>query len=146
MDNLTDDQRKKTMRAVKSHGSKIEKLMFEALSSKAISCLESHAEDLPGEPDFVHRSAQVAIFVDSCYWHGCPEHFSVPESNQEYWKEKIQGNRERDREVTERLETNGWLVKRIWGHSVKNQRSRRWWATRIETIINERMREEQRSE
>jgi len=127
------------MKAVKSRGSKIERLMFEALSTKEIGTIEHHAEDLPGTPDFVHRPAKVAVFVDSCYWHGCPEHFSMPESNQEYWKQKIERNRERDQEVTEQLEDSGWIVRRIWGHSVKKQRARRWWATRIETLIQQRV-------
>jgi len=126
------------MKAVESRGSEIEKRMFEALSTKEIGDLEHHADDLPGTPDFVHRQARVAVFIDSCYWHGCPDHFSMPESNREYWKRKIHDNKERDREVTSQLESSGWLVKRIWGHSVKSQKSRRWWATRIETIINER--------
>lgn len=141
MDNLTEQQRTETMKAVKSRGSKIEKLMFEALDVKEVGAVEHHAEDLPGTPDFVHRTAKVAVFVDSCYWHGCPEHCSIPDSNQEYWKQKIESNKERDREVTEQLEDRGWLVKRIWGHSVKQQRARKWWATRLETLIQERASE-----
>jgi DNA mismatch endonuclease (patch repair protein) len=140
MDNLTEEQRTKTMKAVKSRGSKIEKMMLEALSSKRIAPIEPHADDLPGNPDFVHRPAEVAVFVDSCYWHGCPEHFSMPDSNRDYWEQKIQRNKERDQEVTAQLEDSGWLVKRIWGHSVKNQRTRRWWATRIETLVQARTR------
>lgn len=146
MDNLTDEQRSETMRAVKSEGSEIERLLFKEMETREIGSLEYHVDDLPGTPDLVHRETKIAVFADSCYWHGCPEHFSMPESNQDYWEQKIESNKRRDREVTEQLESEGWLVKRIWGHSIKDQRSRRWWATRIETLVNERVDEKDRSE
>lgn len=139
MDNLTGEQRSETMRAVKSEGSEIERLLFKEMETREVGSLGYHVDDLSGTPDLVHREAKIAVFADSCYWHGCPEHFSMPGSNQDYWEQKIEGNKRRDREVTEQLESEGWLVKRIWGHSIKDERSRQWWATRIETLISERV-------
>ncbi len=69
---------------------------------------------LPGRPDFVFPKAQLAIFVDGDFWHGHPRRFKLPTSNVGYWRSKIEGNRARDRLVTERLKGMGWRVLRIW--------------------------------
>lgn len=66
--------------------------------------------------DIVFARAKVAVFMDGCFWHGCPEHFVPPRSNTEYWGPKIARNMERDRETTERLEALGWTVMRFWEH------------------------------
>lgn len=66
--------------------------------------------------DIVFRPAKVAVFVDGCFWHGCPEHYRAPESNVEYWWPKIARNVERDGETTAALEATGWLVLRFWEH------------------------------
>jgi DNA mismatch endonuclease, patch repair protein len=66
--------------------------------------------------DLVFTRARVAVFVDGCFWHGCPEHFHVPSTNSEYWTAKIERNRLRDRDTDERLSGIGWTVVRIWEH------------------------------
>ena len=66
--------------------------------------------------DMVFRRAKVAVFVDGCYWHGCPEHHTQPATNREYWAEKISGNIRRDKETNEHLERAGWTVLRFWEH------------------------------
>ena len=66
--------------------------------------------------DIVFTRAKVAVFMDGCFWHGCPEHFVPPRSNTEYWGPKIARNMERDRETTERLEALRWTVMRFWEH------------------------------
>lgn len=74
---------------------------------------------LPGlrrTADLVFRPTQVAVFIDGCYWHGCPEHYKTPKTNSDYWKVKIARNRERDRETDELLAEAGWLVLRYWEH------------------------------
>lgn len=138
MDNLSSEQRSKTMAAVKSEGTKLERQFFEPLLERDFGAFEFHADDLTGKPDLVERSARIAIFLDSCFWHGCPEHLRMPESNRDYWEKKIGRNKRRDRKVTNELEEKGWLVKRIWGHSIKKERARKWWITRIETLVDER--------
>ncbi|WP_448006147.1 very short patch repair endonuclease [Agromyces bauzanensis] len=75
--------------------------------------------DLDGvraRPDIAFTRAKVAVFVDGCFWHGCPEHFSEPRRNADYWGPKLARNRERDRVQTAALETAGWRVIRIWEH------------------------------
>jgi DNA mismatch endonuclease (patch repair protein) len=74
---------------------------------------------LPGlrrRADLVFRSAQIAVFVDGCYWHGCPIHGTASKSNAEYWKVKIAENRARDSDTDRRLIASGWLPLRIWEH------------------------------
>ncbi len=74
---------------------------------------------LPGlrrRADIVFGPAQVAVFIDGCFWHGCPTHGRRPVANDWYWPEKIRRNRERDADTTQQLEAAGWLVIRAWEH------------------------------
>jgi DNA mismatch endonuclease, patch repair protein len=66
--------------------------------------------------DVVFSSAKVAVFVDGCFWHGCPVHGTSPKANAEWWEAKIDGNRLRDRDTDRRLREAGWQVVRIWEH------------------------------
>jgi DNA mismatch endonuclease (patch repair protein) len=67
-------------------------------------------------PDIVFTRARVAVFVDGCFWHGCPQHQVVPKSNRDYWIPKLAANVERDKRVRRALEANGWTVLRFWEH------------------------------
>lgn len=73
---------------------------------------------LPGRPDIVFASARLAVFLDGCWWHGCPQHFRMPESNTDFWRAKFDRNMERDRQVTAKLRAAGWSVIRVWEHEV----------------------------
>ena len=66
--------------------------------------------------DIVFTRAKVAVFVDGCFWHGCPEHFKLPKRNAGYWKSKIEGNQMRDKLFDQRLMLEGWIVVRAWEH------------------------------
>ena len=66
--------------------------------------------------DVAFTRARVAVFVDGCFWHGCPEHGSTPRANSAFWSAKIERNRARDADTTERLEGLGWTVLRFWEH------------------------------
>ena len=66
--------------------------------------------------DLVFRTARVAVFIDGCFWHGCPEHATWPKHNAEFWREKIEANRQRDRDTDRRLIEEGWRVVRVWEH------------------------------
>lgn len=66
--------------------------------------------------DIVWAQRRVAVFVDGCFWHGCPEHFVLPKTHSEWWQEKIDRNRRRDEETSETLVATGWSVLRIWEH------------------------------
>jgi DNA mismatch endonuclease (patch repair protein) len=73
-------------------------------------------EGLRRRADVAFHSARVAVFVDGCFWHGCPIHGTWPKSNAEFWREKIERNRQRDADTDHRLEETGWLVIRVWEH------------------------------
>lgn len=72
--------------------------------------------DLRRRADLVFTKARVAVFIDGCYWHGCPEHFTTPKTNRNYWTTKIGGNRQRDADTDELLDSAGWTVLRFWEH------------------------------
>jgi DNA mismatch endonuclease, patch repair protein len=68
------------------------------------------------EVDVLFGPARVAVFVDGCFWHGCPAHFTQPRNNEDFWRAKIDTNRARDRDTDTRLAAEGWHVIRVWEH------------------------------
>jgi len=72
-----------------------------------------------GKPDLTFPQAYVAVFVDGCFWHGCPLHGGTPKSNVQFWTRKLERNKVRDIGVTETLEQMGWLVLRYWEHDIR---------------------------
>src|SRR5580692_10585444 len=73
-----------------------------------------HATTPAGRPDIVFPGTRVAVFVDGCFWHGCPDHYVRPRSSSDFWSRKLLENFKRDGAQTERLEALGWRVCRIW--------------------------------
>jgi DNA mismatch endonuclease (patch repair protein) len=71
-------------------------------------------------PDFVFWIHRVAIFVDGCFWHGCPKHYSRPTNNELFWKKKVRANKDRDRRVTRVMRLGGWSVVRLWEHDLES--------------------------
>ncbi|MEU6979519.1 very short patch repair endonuclease [Streptomyces sp. NPDC046371] len=95
-----------------------------------------HRRPLKGvrrEADIVFGPAKVAVFVDGCFWHGCPEHATWPKRNSEFWREKIEKNRARDANTDARLVEAGWLPVRVWEHENADEA-----AVRVATIVSER--------
>jgi DNA mismatch endonuclease (patch repair protein) len=107
------------MSRIRQHGTNIELRLRRALWAAGFRYRLAHSKVLPGRPDIVFVSAKVAVFVDGCFWHGCPIHGTMPKSNADFWKDKIRQNRERDRRVDCELKDAGWLVIRLWEHEVK---------------------------
>lgn len=66
--------------------------------------------------DIVFTKQKVAVFIDGCFWHGCPEHYIAPRANSEFWADKVAGNEARDRDTDHRLFELGWTVLRFWEH------------------------------
>ena len=75
---------------------------------------------LPGRPDIVFPARGVAMFVDGCFWHRCPEHFVRPATNRAKWTEKLEANVRRDKRVNQELEATGWRVIRVWEHEIRS--------------------------
>lgn len=114
---------RRSMQGNKSSGTKPEMVLANELFRRSISLgialpqmSARPIRDLRRTADFVFRHERVAVFVDGCYWHGCPEHYRVPKTNAGYWGPKIARNRERDDETNHLLEEAGWVVMRFWEH------------------------------
>ena len=88
---------------------------------------------LPGKPDLAFTRWKVAVFVDGCFWHGCPEHGTMPKANEEFWRRKLAGNSARDRETDALLDDLEWNVVRVWEHEEIGMA-----ADRIEAVVRER--------
>jgi len=117
-DTFSKRKRSATMRAVHSSGNKSteNRLIFIFHAHKITGWRRRYP--LFGSPDFVFPKERVVIFVDGCFWHGCPKHYRRPKSRQKYWDAKIQRNQQRDREVTRTLRAKGWKAVRIWEHAL----------------------------
>jgi DNA mismatch endonuclease (patch repair protein) len=89
---------------------------------------------LPGTPDFAFPEKRVAIFVDGCFWHGCPKHATFPKIRRRFWLNKFAANKLRDREATRQLRKRGWRVLRIWEHELRDKRVARC-MTRIAQLL-----------
>jgi DNA mismatch endonuclease (patch repair protein) len=82
-----------------------------------------HPDGIPGRPDFIFTKRRVAVFVDGCFWHGCPRCGHIPKTNTPFWKAKIQRNIDRDRETNQKLRECDFQVERIWEHELKDDLS-----------------------
>lgn len=78
---------------------------------------------LAGSPDLIFPSAHLAVFVDGCFWHGCPDHYQPPDERAEFWRNKLAANRERDIAVNQQLKADGWHVMRLWEHQLRPPRA-----------------------
>lgn len=74
-----------------------------------------------GKPDITFPKNKVAIFIDGCFWHNCPKHGQVPETNRDFWIKKIEANKKRDRFVNRTIKNKGWKVLRIWECQIKDK-------------------------
>lgn len=120
MDVLTREQRSRNMSAIRSRGNRTTEVAVRYRLVKAgVRGWTLHSDNLPGRPDFVFAGSRLAVFVDGCYWHGCPKCYRPPESNTSYWSEKYKRNKARDRKISAKLRREGWKVLRIWEHEVK---------------------------
>ena len=80
-------------------------------------------QKLPGTPDISFGACKLAIFVDGCFWHGCPVHYTKPATNPEFWSNKVLKNAARDARARAALEELGWTVMRIWEHEIDDDLS-----------------------
>lgn len=126
------------MSAVRGKGTKLEDRFCAELRIAGLRGFRRNVESLPGRPDVVFRAARVAIFVDSCFWHGCPRHLRMPASNLDYWTHKIRRNKARDRAAARLLKQAGWTVVRVWEHQLRDDIPRRRMLGRVKTLVTAR--------
>jgi len=118
-DVFTKQKRSQVMSRIRSSGNKETELALVSLFKRHRITGWRRNQKVFGKPDFVFRSVRVAVFVDGCFWHGCPKHGTLPANNRAFWKKKLEANKKRDREVTRTLLRQGWQVIRIWGHELE---------------------------
>jgi DNA mismatch endonuclease, patch repair protein len=117
-DNLTKEQRKKNMRAIKSQ-SALENRVTKELWRMGFRFRKN--AKLFGKPDISIKKYKIVIFIDSCFWHCCPIHGNMPKSNKDYWEKKLGRNKLRDIEVNNFYRETGWSILRVWEHEFKGE-------------------------
>lgn len=105
------------MAAIRSKNTKPELALRRALWRRGLRFRVYYGKE---KIDIAFPSKKVAIFVDGCFWHGCPIHSHLPKSHKNYWHPKLKRNLERDQAKNQRLKTEGWKVLRFWEHELTN--------------------------
>lgn len=131
-DVFTKAKRSAVMARIRSRGNKgTELALVRVFRARGISGWRRHIQirnaecgmrDFKVRPDFVFPKLRLAVFVDGCFWHGCPRHATQPKGNAAFWRRKFAANRARDRLVTRALRRAGWRVLRIWEHELARKR------------------------
>lgn len=110
--------RSKTMSRIRGKNTKPELMLRRALWARGLR-YRIHDKSLPGTPDISNKSRKVAVFVDGCFWHGCPQHFKVPKTRSDFWKEKIRRNQEKRGQVVKEYPGN-WAIFQFFECEVKD--------------------------
>lgn len=118
-------KRSQVMSRIRSSGNKATELALAKFFRRHKISGWRRRQNIFGRPDFVFRKLKVAVFVDGCFWHGCPLHGTRPKSNRAFWRNKITRNKKRDRLVGRTLRKNGWRVLRVWEHELSRKREAR---------------------
>ena len=108
------------MKSIRSTNTRLENKVSKELWNKGYR-FRRNVKDLFGKPDISIKKYKIAIFIDSCFWHGCPQHGNIPMNNRDYWVRKIKRNRKRDVEVTNYYNSKGWHILRIWEHDLNKK-------------------------
>ena len=109
---------RRSMRANRSRDTKPELAVRRILHARGLRYRVAYRPlaDVRRTADLAFTRQKLAVFIDGCFWHSCPEHFWAPKTNTEYWQPKIAANARRDADTTERLTQAGWTVLRVWEH------------------------------
>ena len=116
-DTVSKKKRSEIMSAVKSKDTKMEIAFRKAIWRKGFRYSKNSSKYF-GKPDIVLKKYKTAIFLDSCFWHGCKKHCRIPIVRKRYWTGKIKRNKQRDKEVNHYYEKIGWKIVRVWEHEM----------------------------
>ena len=118
-------KRSEVMSHIRGHGNKDTELaLVRVFRQHRVTGWRRH-QAVFGKPDFVFPKLRLAVFVDGCFWHGCPRHETKPRHNAAFWGKKFARNKARDRLVTRTLRQSGWRVLRIWEHELARRNEAR---------------------
>lgn len=133
MDTLTTTQRSELMAKVKAKGNRSTELrVLSVFQTSSITGWTQHPHDIQGRPDFYFEEHRVAVFVDGCFWHGCPQCGRIPKTREAFWRSKIEGNRLRDSRTGRLLRRRGYQVVRVWEHELKDKK----WVRRLLRMLD----------
>ncbi|MCE9520515.1 MAG: very short patch repair endonuclease [Verrucomicrobia bacterium] len=122
-DVFSKSERSQVMSRIRSHGNKDTELaLIRILRAHHITGWRRH-QPVFGNPDFVFPKLRLAVFVDGCFWHSCPQHSTKPKNNAAFWRKKLAANQARDKLVTRTLKSHGWRVLRIWEHELVGKKT-----------------------
>jgi DNA mismatch endonuclease (patch repair protein) len=114
----TKRKRSEVMSLIRSHGNKATELrLIEVFRAYRITGWRRN-QKIPGSPDFTFKSKRLVVFVDGCFWHGCPKHRTYPVTNKLFWLKKLERNIARDKQANRELRKRGWRVLRVWQHEL----------------------------
>lgn len=114
VDNLSREKRSKVMASIRGRDTKPELMLWKELDHRILRKYPK----IKGNPDFGNISIKIAVFVDGCFWHGCPKCYRTPTTRHEYWERKLQWNKVHDSMVAFSLADEGYTVMRFWEHDV----------------------------
>lgn len=117
-DIFSKQKRSEIMSKVRSKDSKIEIIFRKALWKEGFR-YRKNVRSYFGNPDLVLKKYKTVIFIDSCFWHGCKKHGSLPATNKKFWKDKIRTNKQRDEVVNAYYRKIKWKIERVWEHDIK---------------------------
>lgn len=134
LDPLDEMARSSHMSKIKNKGNKSTEIFVEnALNDAQINGWIKHPKEITGKPDFFFPDQKLVLFVDGCFWHGCPVcDRRVPSNRAEFWRQKIDQNRRRDNRQHRQLRRQGYHVMRIWEHQLKKMT----WLKRLRSMLN----------
>ena len=120
MDTFSPKQRSRIMSLVHSRGNKSTEIKFIKLLEERKITGWRRCFKIAGNPDFVFPKKRIAIFIDGCFWHGCPQHLRLPATNKKYWRQKVANNMLRDSRINKLLKVRGWKIFRFWEHELRD--------------------------
>lgn len=130
------EQVSRQMSAMPSRDTNTEKALRRELHSRGLR-YRTHFKMLPGKPDIAFTRARIAIFVDGCFWHRCPDHGTAPKNNKEWWADKLDANVARDRRNDVDLQRLGWVAVHVWEHedpAIAAEAINELWRTRVQEM------------
>jgi|SRR5579862_1645731 len=123
MDTVSKKARSVIMSRIRGKNSKLEIAVYDALRRKEFQ-YKRHVKRLPGTPDIAFLKNRVVVFIDSCFWHMCRYHGTMPKTNRLFWRNKLRDNKSRDITIDRAYRKMGWRSIHIWEHQVKKDISK----------------------
>lgn len=141
-DIFDEEKRSEIMSRITSSGTKPEERLYAIVRSILGHRwrIDTNVRELPGKPDILIPTLSLVLFSDGCFFHRCPEHGRIPDTNQEYWEPKLKNNVERDRNNRAELRRRGFTVWRFWGHDLKTKENLAETQSRLEEKLNGRLK------